>query len=104
MLEKRLLFCTERQEYSHSVTFSFYVRGGKNYECYRHLGISHLLEHMIFRGGNGIKIGYTKASGRTLAASAQRDGKELICVVMGAPNWFNDAYTLMEYGFKRLEE
>ncbi|MFR7985841.1 MAG: D-alanyl-D-alanine carboxypeptidase family protein [Clostridia bacterium] len=57
-----------------------------------------------FRGGNGIKIGYTKASGRTLAASAQRDGKELICVVMGAPNWFNDAYTLMEYGFKRLEE
>ena len=42
-----------------------------------------------FRGGNGIKIGYTK---------------ELICVVMGAPNWFNDAYTLMEYGFKRLEE
>ena len=57
-----------------------------------------------FRGGNGIKIGYTKASGRTLAASAKRDGKELICVVMGAPNWFNDAYTLMEYGFKRLEE
>ena len=41
-----------------------------------------------FRGGNGIKIGYTKASGRTLAASAQRDGKELICVVMGAPKWF----------------
>lgn len=57
-----------------------------------------------FKGGTGIKIGYTKASGRTLVASAQRDGKELICVVMGAPNWFNDAYTLMEYGFKRLEE
>lgn len=57
-----------------------------------------------FRGGNGIKIGFTKASGRTLVASAQRDGGELICVVMGAPNWFNDAYTLMEYGFKRLEE
>lgn len=57
-----------------------------------------------FRGGTGIKIGYTKASGRALAASASRGGKELICVVMGAPNWFNDAYTLMEYGFKRLEE
>lgn len=54
LLENRLLFCTERQEYSHSVTFSLYVRGGKNYECYRHLGISHLLEHMMFRGGNGI--------------------------------------------------
>lgn len=57
-----------------------------------------------FKGGTGIKIGYTEASGRTLVASAQRNGKELICVVMGAPNWFNDAYTLMEYGFKRLEE
>lgn len=57
-----------------------------------------------FKGGTGIKIGFTKASGRTLAASSRRDGRELICVVMGAPNWFNDAYTLMEYGFKRLEE
>lgn len=57
-----------------------------------------------FKGGNGIKIGFTKASGRTLVASAERDGKELICVVMGAPNWFQDAYTLMEYGFKRLED
>lgn len=57
-----------------------------------------------FKGGTGIKIGFTKASGRTLVASSERNGKELICVVMGAPNWFNDAYTLMEYGFKRLEE
>lgn len=57
-----------------------------------------------FKGGSGIKIGFTKASGRTLVASSERDGNELICVVMGAPNWFNDAYTLMEYGFKRLEE
>jgi D-alanyl-D-alanine carboxypeptidase (penicillin-binding protein 5/6) len=52
-----------------------------------------------YEGGNGIKIGYTKASGRTLVASAERDGRLLICVVMGAPNWFNDAYILMDYGF-----
>ncbi len=57
-----------------------------------------------FKGGNGIKIGFTKASGRTLVASSERNGKELICVVMSAPNWFQDAYILMEYGFKRLEE
>lgn len=57
-----------------------------------------------FKGGTGIKIGFTKASGRTLVASSSRNGKDLICVVMSAPNWFNDAYTLMEYGFKRLEE
>lgn len=52
-----------------------------------------------YEGGNGIKIGYTKASGRTLVASAERDGKQLICVVMGAPDWFNDSYKLMDYGF-----
>ncbi|MEG0830326.1 MAG: D-alanyl-D-alanine carboxypeptidase family protein [Anaerovoracaceae bacterium] len=57
-----------------------------------------------FKGGSGVKIGYTKASGRTLVASATRNGREVICVVMCAPNWFNDAYTLMEYGFKRLGE
>lgn len=52
-----------------------------------------------YKGGNGIKIGYTKASGRTLVASAERDGRLLICVVMNAPDWFNDAYALMDYGF-----
>ena len=52
-----------------------------------------------YDGGNGIKIGYTKASGRTLVASAQRDGRQLICVVMNAPDWFEDAYKLMDYCF-----
>ncbi len=52
-----------------------------------------------YEGGNGIKIGYTKASGRTLVASAERDGKTMICVVMSAPDWFNDAYRLMDSGF-----
>jgi len=52
-----------------------------------------------YEGGTGVKIGYTKASGRTLVASAQRDGKEVICIVMGAPDWFNDSYKLMDYGF-----
>lgn len=52
-----------------------------------------------YKGGNGIKIGYTKASGRTLAASALRGDVQLICVVMNAPDWFNDSYKLMDYGF-----
>lgn len=52
-----------------------------------------------YEGGNGVKIGYTKASGRTLVASACRDGVQLICVVMNAPDWFNDSYKLMDYGF-----
>ena len=53
-----------------------------------------------YEGGNGIKIGYTKASGRTLVASAERGERQLICVVMNAPDWFNDAYALMDYCFE----
>ncbi|MDD2218254.1 MAG: D-alanyl-D-alanine carboxypeptidase [Eubacteriales bacterium] len=52
-----------------------------------------------YKGGNGVKIGYTKKSGRTLVASAEREGKTVICVVMNAPDWFNDAYALMDAYF-----
>lgn len=57
-----------------------------------------------YEGATGIKIGYTRASGRTLAASAARGGHEVIAVVMAAPDWFNDAYRLMDYGFGLLGE
>lgn len=53
-----------------------------------------------YDGGNGIKIGYTKASGRTLVASAERDGKVLIAVVLNDHNWFEDAYGMLDYGFE----
>ncbi|MFR8071477.1 MAG: D-alanyl-D-alanine carboxypeptidase family protein, partial [Anaerovoracaceae bacterium] len=54
-----------------------------------------------YEGGNGIKIGYTQSSGRTLVASATREGRTMIAVVMSAPDWFEDAYRLMDYGFAR---
>lgn len=53
-----------------------------------------------YEGATGVKIGFTKKSGRTLVASAQRGGRELICVVLADGNWFNDAYALMDYGFE----
>ena len=57
-----------------------------------------------YKGGTGIKIGYTESSGRTLVASAKRKGRTMICVVMSAPDWFNDAYRLMDWGFKQKKE
>ena len=54
-----------------------------------------------YDGATGIKIGFTEDSGRTLAASAKRDGRELIAVVLRAPDWFSDAYKLLDYGFAR---
>ena len=52
-----------------------------------------------YDGGTGVKIGYTTDSGRTLVASSTRGDKSMICVVMSAPDWFNDAYRLMDYGY-----
>lgn len=57
-----------------------------------------------YEGGTGIKIGYTKTAGRTLVASSERNGMELICAVMGAPDWFNDSYALMDYVYSNYEE
>ena len=54
-----------------------------------------------YDGASGVKIGFTKASGRTLVASAKRDDKEMIAVVLRDGNWFNDAYALMDYGFQQ---
>jgi len=56
-----------------------------------------------YNGGTGIKIGYTKAAGRTLVASSEKNGMELICVVMNAPNWFQDTYKLMDYAYSQYE-
>lgn len=53
-----------------------------------------------YDGATGIKIGFTKMSGRTLVASSRKGGTELICVVLADGNWFNDAYALMDYGYE----
>ena len=45
---------------------------------------NHLLRTMP--GVDGIKTGFTNAAGFTLAASAVRDGRRLIAVVLGGPS------------------
>lgn len=56
-----------------------------------------------YEGATGIKIGYTRLSGRTLVASAKRGQTELIAVVLDDSNWFNDAYSMLAYGFSRQD-
>lgn len=55
-----------------------------------------------YEGATGIKTGYTNQARHTLVASAQRNGTELIAVLMGEPSkpvaW-KDAAALMDYGF-----
>ncbi len=50
-------------------------------------------------GATGIKTGYTKAAGRCLVFGADRDGLEVVGVVLNCPNWFDEAAKVMDYGF-----
>lgn len=60
-----------------------------------------------FVGLDGIKTGYTVASGYTLAASAVRDNKRLIAIVLGAPSSRSrndNIEDLLEAGFTVLNK
>lgn len=56
-----------------------------------------------YDGGDGGKTGYTLRSGRCLVSSASRGNMRLISVSLNAPNWFNDNYSLMDYGFENYK-
>ncbi len=56
-----------------------------------------------YEGGDGVKIGYTRAAGRCLVASATRNGMQLICVVLNDGNWFQDAYRLLDAAFEKYK-
>lgn len=56
-----------------------------------------------YPGATGIKTGYTKAAGRCLVFGAEREGMEVIGVVLGCPDWFGEAARMMDQGFERFE-
>lgn len=66
---------------------------------------NHLLGKVI--GLDGIKTGYTLDAGFTLAASAMRNNRRLVAVVLGEPSVAvrnRDATNLLEAGFKVLAQ
>jgi len=55
-----------------------------------------------YTGATGLKTGSTSVAGCCLAASAERDGMELICGILGSPTSkerFAAAKSLLDYGF-----
>ncbi|AEF95195.1 Serine-type D-Ala-D-Ala carboxypeptidase [Desulfotomaculum nigrificans CO-1-SRB] len=54
-----------------------------------------------YQGTTGVKTGYTVEAGQCVIASAQRDGRELIAVVLHSDgsNIWSDATKLLDYGF-----
>lgn len=60
----------------------------------------------FYSGCTGLKTGTTSKAGSCLSATAERDGLELVAVVMGSGNSkdrFNSARTLLDYGFANYE-
>ncbi len=56
----------------------------------------------FYSGGTGLKTGTTSKAGHCLSASAERDGMELVAVVLGASDSatrFSSAKQLLDYGF-----
>ena len=56
----------------------------------------------FYPGATGLKTGFTSGAGYCLSASAQRDGMELIAVVMGcatSKDRFNSCKALLDFGF-----
>ncbi|MCC6630313.1 MAG: D-alanyl-D-alanine carboxypeptidase [Chloroflexi bacterium] len=47
----------------------------------------------------GGKTGVETEAGLCLVEVAERDGRQLIVVVLNAPRWYDDARTLLDYGF-----
>ena len=57
-----------------------------------------------FPGCIGVKTGYTKKAGRCLIAAAERDGARIIVSLLNAPNDWEEAETLLDWGFSQLKE
>jgi serine-type D-Ala-D-Ala carboxypeptidase (penicillin-binding protein 5/6) len=56
-----------------------------------------------YGGATGVKTGFTVQGGPSLAASAVRDGRELIAVIMNDRARFADAAALLDWGFAAHE-
>ena len=52
-----------------------------------------------YEGGNGVKTGFTKAAGRCLVSAAAREDMQLVCVVLNAPDMFNESMALLDAAF-----
>jgi D-alanyl-D-alanine carboxypeptidase (penicillin-binding protein 5/6) len=59
----------------------------------------------LYEGATGVKTGYTSRAGYCVVATAERDGRRLVAVVLGAPgDAFSDAAALLDHGFAAFTE
>lgn len=52
-----------------------------------------------YEGANGVKTGYTVKAGRCLVSSAERDGMDVICVVLNCPDMYERSAKIFDNCF-----
>ncbi len=57
----------------------------------------------LYDGANGVKTGYTDAAGRCLVSGAERDGIQLVSVVLDSIYMWNDSIAMLDYGFAHVK-
>jgi D-alanyl-D-alanine carboxypeptidase (penicillin-binding protein 5/6) len=57
----------------------------------------------LYEGADGVKTGYTKATGRCLVSSATRNGIRMIAVTLNAPNDWKDHAAMLDFAFDGYE-
>ena len=80
-------------------TTAYAARGSRTIE------VSNIINDVLYSipGADGVKSGYTRQAGRTLVASATRDGRRLYAVVLNDQQRLTDAYALLEWAFDAYE-
>jgi D-alanyl-D-alanine carboxypeptidase (penicillin-binding protein 5/6) len=71
------------------------VTGSRNYAV-------HNINSFLFNydGADGVKTGYTNGAGRTIVASATRDGHRLYAVLLNDQALYTDAIKLLDWAFE----
>ena len=75
-------------------TASYTARGGRNLSM---LNTNALLSS--YASADGVKTGFTDEAGRTIVASATKNGKRVYVVLLNDPNRDADARALLDWAF-----
>jgi D-alanyl-D-alanine carboxypeptidase len=65
----------------------------------REIPLNNVNTFLGYKGADGVKTGYTRGAGSTLAASMTRDGHRLYAIVLNAPSRDYDASKLLNWAF-----
>lgn len=55
-----------------------------------------------YEGANGVKTGYTVKAGRCLVSSAERDGMDVVCVVLNCPDMYERSSAILDSCFNNF--